>query len=79
MMRVMVAHDDWLLDGHDAGWDGQGCCPSCTARFEDCCCCPLCSGDGRIKGERYEICPACEGEGLLKPKADAHDDLKGPL
>lgn len=76
---MSTTHDEWVLDGHDEGWDGQGCCPNCTARLTECNCCPLCSGDGRVRNAgRFELCPACDGEGIIKPAAEPPQD-KGPL
>ena len=80
-MWPMPTHDDLLLEGHDAGWDGQGCCPNCTARMDDCNCCPICEGNGRVRDQgKYQLCPACDGEGTIPPKAvlDQVED-KGPL
>lgn len=73
----MPSHDEWLLDGHDEGMDGQGCCPGCTARLADCLCCPICEGDGRLKRlGKMQLCPACEGEGTLPAIEPA---TEGPL
>lgn len=71
------SHDDWLLEGHDEGRDGQGLCPNCQESIADaaCRCCPICEGDGRvISGGKYEMCPACEGWGEMKAPEPTGDE-----
>lgn len=70
----MPTHDDLLLEGHDAGFDGEGLCPSCQGPLDEggCICCPTCHGDGRLREELpnglvYRICPACDGWGIVRP------------
>lgn len=68
---MVPSHDDLLLEGHDEGWTGDGCCPNCTARMADCDCCPICDAMGRLRRDgQLLICPACEGEGYLPRKPE---------
>jgi hypothetical protein len=49
--------------------------------MDDCNCCPICEGNGRVRDQgKYQLCPACDGEGTIPPKAvlDQVED-KGPL
>jgi hypothetical protein len=71
----MPTHDDLLLEGHDAGLDGDGLCPSCQEPINpdgerQCICCPICQGDGQIGNPQkgLSVCPACEGLGVLRPR-----------
>lgn len=87
----MPTHDDLLLEGHDAGFDGEGLCPNCQEPIdESCICCATCHGDGRVRRPLpddskvwpldYQICTACDGWGIVRPKDEiAADTEEKPL